>query len=237
MCRNSKSQGLLYTAVFGTLFVAVVDDQFLYMFDYLDALFGLLFAYGVVHYKSISYFVPLFLISIFNREQALFIPLWLILSSTKKENKKISVDNKQMITGILLIALGVLYTKFSRDLLYVGGKYWMGMDDSHKSIGNFVIPFENLRNLFAAVQSFLILNDGMPQWVPFIILGVPLYFIYFHKNYFVNNPTISILVLSQMAAIMTFAVIFETRTFTCLIPFLTMIDCSSRTQNLAVKAA
>jgi len=228
---GNKNYGLLYCAVFAALFVAILDDQFLYIFDYLDALVGLLFAYGVVRHKSISYFIPIFFVGIFNREQALFIPLWLILCSIKIVKRKILLNRTWLLSGSLLMSFGVLYTKIARDFFYVGGQYWMGTDESHKEVGNFVIPFENLLNLFQQIQVFFTFNDSIPQWVLVLIFALPLYMIYYHKSYFRKNPAIAILMLAQGAAILTFAVIFETRTFTCLIPFVTMIDCSSRFQR------
>jgi hypothetical protein len=105
--------------VFAFLFVAMQDLRWMYLWDYIDIaiMFGL--AYGIYANLSIGYFAVLCIIGLLNHEQALFIPIWLVLSSFRRDgSQRVTVDRARFASGFLLIVGGVLYTKEISHLLF-----------------------------------------------------------------------------------------------------------------------
>lgn len=114
-----------YTFAYAGLFTALQDRAWLYLWDYIDLLTLMLFAYAVFTRALLWKFIVIFFIELLNREAANFIALWIIIdavnlnSSPSAHSKKWNIHWQQAILGIVLIGIGVTWTDFIRNRLFV----------------------------------------------------------------------------------------------------------------------
>lgn len=94
-------------------FVLLQDDYWLMIWDLYDVLFFTWFAYAIIRRLSTRHMIPFFLLMIFNRETALFIPLWLMIRGF------LDRDRRAMVTAGLMGVVGVIVTVAWR-LPYMG---------------------------------------------------------------------------------------------------------------------
>jgi len=140
---------LFSTTIFAFLFLTFQHYWF-YIWDSLDLLIFILFAHGILKQKSNLWLISLYLVAIFNRESALFIPLYMMLNAFFIDVKKLTiklVHFKSIILGLLLLSFGALYTKWIRHALFIS-KADGSPDDQHGTIGNHVYFIENINKLF-----------------------------------------------------------------------------------------
>ncbi|MBN2071503.1 MAG: hypothetical protein JW814_08605 [Candidatus Krumholzibacteriota bacterium] len=109
----SIKQSLGAAVVLCVSFVLLQDDYWLMIWDLYDVLFFTWFAYAIFRRLSISQMVPVFLIMIFNRETALFVPLWFLIRGF------LDRDRRTMLTAGLMGIAGVIVTLAWR-LPYMG---------------------------------------------------------------------------------------------------------------------
>ncbi|MBN2185412.1 MAG: hypothetical protein JW746_08800 [Candidatus Krumholzibacteriota bacterium] len=94
-------------------FVLMQDDYWLMIWDLYDILFFTWFAYAIFRRLSMRKIIPVFLLMIFNRETALFVPLWLLIRGF------LDRDRRTMLTAGLMGVVGVIVTLAWR-LPYMG---------------------------------------------------------------------------------------------------------------------
>ena len=94
-------------------FVLLQDDYWLLIWDLYDVLFFTWFAYAIFRRLSMRYMIPVFLLMIFNRETAMFVPLWLLIRGVADR------DRRTMLTAGLTGIAGVIITLAWR-LPYIG---------------------------------------------------------------------------------------------------------------------
>ncbi len=116
-----------YVVAYAGLFVAFQDPEWLYLWDYIDLVTMLLFAWAVIMGGWTAWqFVGLFLVELANRESAQFIALWLVLdslgpvgaSSTHRLNRWVNLPRLGLGLGLGIAGTG--WTHFIRDALCVG---------------------------------------------------------------------------------------------------------------------
>lgn len=100
-------------AVLCVSFVLMQDDYWLMIWDLYDVLFFTWFAYAIFRRLSMRYMIPAFLLMIFNRETALFVPLYLLIRGFPGR------DRRTMLTAGLMGIFGVIVTLAWR-LPYMG---------------------------------------------------------------------------------------------------------------------
>ena len=127
-----------------------------YPWDSIDLIIFTLFSYWIIKEKHIIYFILLFFISILNRETALFLPLYLIISSLTLEKKipyLYCLNFKNLCIGLTLFFSGIIYIKFVRHILFNINteKHF----DNFNFIGNRIHFFENLKHDFSNYLFFL----------------------------------------------------------------------------------
>ena len=112
-----------YTLAVAGLFLALQDTSSLYLWDYIELLINLLFAYGVFRRLRLRFFVMLFLVGLLNHESALFIPLWLILDAWRPSRVLASPRRFRVLqaaVGAVLVVAGIGFTSWLRTRLYHG---------------------------------------------------------------------------------------------------------------------
>jgi hypothetical protein len=150
------------TLAFSFLSLAFLDSHSIYPWDFLDPAVFLLFLFGVLGRKGNGYFLALFLIALFNRESALFIPLWMMLDSfplrrgRTGEQTLPSWNKGRFLLGLALLAGGAGLLLFLRQRLLV------------EELGPALLP------AFSASRPFFLLGNLYGIWEAFTyFLGHP----------------------------------------------------------------
>ena len=174
-------RSLAYVVLFSFAFICFQDYGF-YTWDSIDVILFTLFSWGILKGKPATYFVLLFFVSIFNRESAFFISLYIIINSfcinlSNGSTKKLYLASRaKLVTGSFLTIAGIIYTKLIRDYLFISQPNGF-FDKVHAQIGNHFHFYKNLADLFFNnLFSLNILNSA-------IVLGSIIYFAYYAKRY------------------------------------------------------
>lgn len=206
-------ESLVWVILYSFAFILVQHDWF-YTWDSIDAIIFTLFAWGIFKTKSVYYFIGLFCVALLNRESALFVALYIAIDAFnfKSAKKFYFVSLKKLVVGTFLILLGLVYTKAVRHYLFVS-KPDGQPDTSHELIGNHIYLSQNFFNLFFYnAYSTDIINSV------FIITSV-LYYSFFVKTYLDSQIKALLIFLAIIVNILIFGLINETRMFITLIPF------------------
>jgi len=227
---KDKKQALKYSFLFAVLFLFIQNRDWLFIWDFIDLIVFLLFAYGIFNTIKLHYLVILFVVCLLNKENALYIGLWIFMDSFNFHNKiptklvdiirRTNLNYCKLILGSLLIVGGMIYAKLIRDALFVQSMLpGVGYDLDHALWGQ---HFQATPNLYALVK--ITINFHFIEFVvPVILFIVPLYFIYKMK---INELSIKVmfLFLFMVITIFVFGNITETRIFCILIPFALMLN-------------
>lgn len=243
---ENRQRALAYTVVFNFMFIIFQSSILLFIWDIVELPFALLFAYGVFQKKKCSYFLPLFFLSLFVREMALAIPFWIALDSFSWESDSAKprffrfklMNVRQALLGISLIVLGVVVTKYVRDIMFiVSSKDGVGLDVENQLLGNWFQFVNNVKVMFIGnvLESinprFLIENQPMTVLTSFIPIII-LYVLFANtKQATAHSMKTMVMVLAFFVAIFFFGYIRETREWLYLIPFILfyyMDFCDSR---------
>ena len=109
-----------YAAAYAGLFVAWQDPEWSYLWDYVDLVTTLLFAWGVVVGGWSRWrFAALFTLELANRESAQFIALWLVLDGLLPNDRR-RPDARRVLLGLALGVAGTLWTHWVRNALCLG---------------------------------------------------------------------------------------------------------------------
>jgi hypothetical protein len=207
-------RALTWTAIYSLLFV-LVQDQWFYPWDLVDALVFTLFAYGVFTAQPLSFFLCLFGVEIFNRESALFIALYIIIDAFDFASiTRFRLQSRlKLVVGSLLLAGGMIYTKLIRDALFVINPRGM-LDSSHALLGNHITFFHNIKMiLFSNLFTTDIVNSAF-------ILGTVCYWLFFILDYTDTGIKALLIYLAMTVNIAIFGDINETRMYIILLPFI-----------------
>lgn len=210
--KASKKEGLSAVLIFSLMFLFIQEYR-LYVWDFVDILIFTLFAWGIFNKKSLRYFLPLFLIAIFNRESALFISLYIVIDSFDDETpflKNFKLQSKQQfIFGVLLTIIGLLIIVSIRNLSILDQpKYFTGQWQDW--YGNHFHLFKNLYALFIGnFSDFHILNSTF-------LLGSLAYVV----SFITRQWKAVLIYIVMLTNILIFGIVNETRLYAILLPFL-----------------
>ena len=127
-----------------------------YTFDILTIIFFTIFSYLVVNKNSIYSLVILFVVALTNREDALFMAVFVAISAINFEIKKPFInfqDIRRFALGLTLMATAVLYTKYMRQHISLIPPEHFGV-----AAGNSVVSIKTaFYNLF--IRNFSFDND------------------------------------------------------------------------------
>lgn len=217
--RSAKEafRSVLYFALLVLLFQ---HSGFLYAWDLFDLLFFVLFGIGIVQKRGAIFFTALFAVAILNRESALFIPVWLGIDALIREgNSKRSIGKAIYAFGLL--AAGIVLVTYLREALFLGSHMsQIGLDESHRIVGNHLYVRDNINILFRGPAVIDVVDHPVLPMLGF-------FFWIFWKN---GRPVsaeqikIAMLMLTMMTATFLFALIQETRVWLILIPLILMYD-------------
>ena len=112
-----------YTLAYAGLFVVLQDTKWLYLWDYVDLVTLLCFAYLVFTRTNLVLLSALFLVELLNREAATFIGLWIMMQAVRIPArdgvKRLTFSPVPLLVGGGLIAGGVLWTHWIRNRLFI----------------------------------------------------------------------------------------------------------------------
>ena len=196
---------------------AFLTLQFNWFFpwDTIDLILFTCFAYGITKAFPISYFLPLFIFGIFNRESALFISIYLILDSfkfTKGQLLMQFIKSKSLIAGISLFIAGTFYIKFIRSILFISKPNGL-LDKNNELLGNHIYFLSNLKDLF--LINFTNYNFFVSIFI-FVSFG---YFISNFRKMDDRQLKLLIMYLIILSSIIVFGLLNETRLYFIILPF------------------
>ena len=197
--------------IFFNAFFIIAQDQWLFVWDFIDITFFIL--YGLILMKN-YYIKYLFIINffhIFNRETALIMSIFFIYTIFMKKNRNLKELLKdKMFYGLTFnLFFGTAYTYLSRKYLFIrqseltGG----GQDLNNNFLGgNWVTPLYNYNTLFngETVSNTLILTA---------VLLVFYFILRNYKQFSENEKMLSIATLINILPVFLFGVFIETRQY------------------------
>lgn len=196
-----------------------------YAWDSMDVIIFTLFSYLVLKNSKTISMVTLFLISLLNRESALFIAFYFIVQGLdvkfEKKNLKINIISlKRIVLGLGMMIFGIIEIKFVRTLLFISkpnGLY----DLKHKTLGNFI----NLP------QNFV--NFDIRGW--FFIYGSLSVLFMIYKSFNKNQNDLFLTYIAMMIGILVFGLIDETRLYLMLFPIFIFLSINFQSNKFHVE--
>jgi hypothetical protein len=156
--KASHYTALAWVTFFNFMFLIFQDRSswgWFYSFDILSILFFTIFAYSAVN-KKFSLIIVTFALAITNREDAIFIALYIALSGVSFKSRFPLVKIEQarlLVTGMALGVLAVVYTKYTRDYFSL-----LKPSNDQRAIGNSITSLgDALYNL--VIRNFSISAD------------------------------------------------------------------------------
>ena len=206
---NSKQKILNTLIIFNALLI-ISQDVWLYVWDFIDISFFIFYGFILFKEEYLKYLVPINFLHIFNRESALIMAVFfLLLIYTKDKNFTKLFKNSYVIGLIFNLTFGVLYTYFSRKILFIRqSDYTGGGQDLENNFlgGNWVTPLYNYNSLY----------NGETLANTLILLSLLLVFIFILKNYksFESvQKNLSFGVILNILPVFIFGIFTETRQY------------------------
>lgn len=120
---QSRRLAWSYTLAYAGLFVVLQDTTWLYLWDYVDLVTLLGFAYLVFKRSNLALLSLLFVVELLNREAAGFIGLWIMLEAVRIPTggtpKRMTIRPLPLFVGGGLIAAGTVWTHWIRNRLFI----------------------------------------------------------------------------------------------------------------------
>ena len=206
---NSKQKILNTLIIFNALLI-ISQDVWLYVWDFIDISFFIFYGFILFKEEYLKYLVPINFLHIFNRESALIMAVFfLLLIYTKDKNLTKLFKNNYFIGLIFNLTFGVLYTYFSRKILFIRqSDYTGGGQDLENNFlgGNWVTPLYNYNSLY----------NGETLANTLILLSLLLVFIFIFKNYksFESvQKNLSLGIVINILPVFIFGIFTETRQY------------------------
>ena len=206
---NSKQKILNTLIIFNALLI-ISQDVWLYVWDFIDISFFIFYGFILFKDEYLKYLVPINFLHIFNRESALIMAVFfLLLMYTKDKNFTKLFKNNYVIGLIFNLTFGVLYTYFSRKILFIRqSDYTGGGQDLENNFlgGNWVTPLYNYNSLY----------NGETLANTLILLSLLLVFIFILKNYksFESvQKNLSLGIVINILPVFIFGIFTETRQY------------------------
>lgn len=198
------TRDLSLTFGFVLLFCLFQDSRWLLAWDMIDTIIIILMLIGYKNSYSDRYYLFLFSIAIFNRESALFIPLFVIIKNLYLK--------KSILLPVLMIIFGVVVTLLLRDAFLISTQSYIGMDMANKTLGNHYYLPDNIGSFFREWMP----RDKQISLLPGIIFTTIIYS-------FSYNKVLSLWMLVVFLITMVVGVIHETRVWLLVTPVLIWI--------------
>ena len=196
--------GALFLLQFSYFTASRTIQSWIYGWDVLDIFMIVLLLIGTKNKLGLRYYSVLFLVFIFNRESALYIPAYLIIVTYFEKEHRIG----RFLCAISMLAVGFLIIYKLRDNFISSCQSYIGLDRDgfeYAHGGNITFLLNNIKNLFYTFPPW----ERVFDVIPFATLCLALT---------VKRNAIGILIWTIIASIFCFAVIHETRTYLLLVP-------------------
>lgn len=217
---HNRLRALGYVCAFSGLFVALQDGQWIYAWDFIDVVVFLLLSYLLFTRRAWWAYALLFPAAVLNRETGLFIPAAMILVAAVDPDRQQPRRRIAMLAaGVILLILGVLYIKLTRDLLFESSWHrYVGWDLNNQALGNHIEPGRNLR---AFVEN---ITQCRLDIVANLFLAGSGVFLYLRRRSF-DRPALVVLSIfaGVIASVFLFGLLTETRHLLVLIPMILML--------------
>ena len=216
---QSRRRALGYAFAGMAAFVALQDQTWIFIWDYLDILIFTMFAYGVYSGRRWPYFLLLFVLELFNREAAFYICLWMILDGATAPRdplqRRFKVDVGSLAVGVITLIGADLWTQWIRLRLFKHSEFaGVGTDTEHLH-GNIL----NLQGNAADFSRFMTATTPALHFLDFLIIPVLLAYVWRNRHALsVRSVKMVVIIITMLAGIVLYAKIAETRVFLSLIP-------------------
>jgi hypothetical protein len=206
--------GLMFTVAYAFLTTNLQAPMWLPIWDFVELNVMLVFAWAAFADAGAASLFALFLFAIFNRETALFIPVWMLVRNIIGRSTGMTQNRNpfsKWILPVLMIAAGVAWTHFSRNHFFV---------KSHLSVPAAVNLVEDqfwmlphtLEVVAGAAKVHILAALVMTLWTVAVIVGL-------YRSGALYRA-ISIIVAGMLASILMFGLLSESRLWMSVIPFL-----------------
>ena len=206
---NSKQKILNTLIIFNALLI-ISQDVWLYVWDFIDISFFIFYGFILFKEEYLKYLVPINFLHIFNRESALIMAVFFLLLIYTKDKNLTKLFKKNYVIGLIFnLTFGVLYTYFSRKILFIRqSDYTGGGQDLENNFlgGNWVTPLYNYNSLY----------NGETLANTLILLSLLLVFIFIFKNYksFESvQKNLSLGIVINILPVFIFGIFTETRQY------------------------
>ena len=224
---NHLMGAALSFTTFHILFAFCLTLPWIYIWDYLSVAIFSAFVLFVIRERSWRWFAGLFAIAIFNRENALFIALWMIIDPVVRHvlgrRKLITmqpVDRSMIAAGVFCVASGLALTEFLRRALLVrevGYELFRDAPETHFSM----VQLQLFNNFGSLIHALTTLDYNMQFVIVAMVLMMVGAAVYMACVDPLRWAGLGLVQLTIVFAILLVGVLPETRLYVELIPFLT----------------
>jgi len=204
--------------VFSFLVVGCFKPPWLYIWDLTDLLVFVVFNALVVRGRDYRYFMALFAVAIFNRESAYFIAGWMIVDPFVRRYLGRPLELRMAASGTVLLGGGIALVETLRTSLLVRevGPQLVGPVAGAGPRVHFMLP-DNLERLGQALTSF---RYTMSFLVPLLLVA----YLAFCARVAYRDPPgragLAAIHVLMIGSLFVFGILFETRIYLVLLPFL-----------------
>lgn len=193
------TKDVISTLLFVMLFVLLQDSRWLIAWDMLDVIFITIMLMFYVKKLPGKYYAVLFAVAIFNRESALFIPLFLMIDAF--------INKKSFALPFTLMAAGVIIVLLLREQFITSTQSYIGLDSANEQFGNHYYLADNLKSFFREWMP----KDKQLSFIPGILFTTIIYL-------FNKNKLLSVWMMLVFIITMLVGVIHETRVWLIIVP-------------------
>ena len=227
--REDQARRAVASFILLTLILFWQKGTIFYLWDALDAVFFTLFAYAIFTRCATKYLVSLFLLELLNREAALFISVWMMLSaftlSKVSSGKALSLKEPARLgIGFALALSCIVLVRVTRDALFRHDLLPNMVLPSavHLVLGNYWLPSLNLQVIVGGLK-----HPSPVSLATFGVYPALAAFVFFQRNrltpYLVQ---VMVLLALMMISNFCFANAGELRTWIDLLPLLILFHFS-----------
>jgi hypothetical protein len=210
---RDQFQALIALAIFVFGYM-MLFDYWTYPWDFVEVVTFLLFAHFAAEGKQPLYLLPIFLISVVNRESSVFIGAWFAIYAVgaKLTDRNSRLNIPYLVWSAILVAAAGVYTMASRQLLFISSPAW-GSDAEHQGFGNHFVLLTNLKTgNFSVLVGFIILS--------ICAIFTTRYATFAYARRSAVDISLSVLIVLVLTQMLLFALLEETRTFYTVLPLI-----------------
>ena len=221
---GDRSRAALGYFIFCFLFAFCISRPWIYIWDLVDLVVFVLFAWFVLERRDWRWFAALFALAVFNRQSAFFIAAFMILDplihflyDRARKTEGARLDVKMIGSGIVLAAAGAGLVELLQRKLLVRevGPELIGQAENAGGRFHFMLA-ENLRQFGQALSP----NYALSFLVPLFVVAYVGFCVWVARRDPRENLGIAAVHLLLLASTIAFGYAFETRVYLVLLPMI-----------------